>query len=148
MEQPSWQDLMTEAMQIEEGDVLAAHKLYQQSSSAAISEVQAWMDHADGAASVVEALYGSLVAYTQEVMTRLIAEDPEHGGPEHAFRVGQSYGVSCVVNHMIDRLRDSSHETSLADLDDFSDRIHDEITAAIRDAGMTIELLDAKGQMI
>ena len=49
------------------------------------------------------------------------AEDPEVGGPDHAFRAGQAYGVSCILNHLIDRLTDVAGITALGALDDFSD---------------------------
>jgi len=79
------------------------------------------------AAQVIEALYGALVAYSQQVMLRMKAEDPEVGGVDHAFRAGQAYGVSCVLNHLIDQLTDVAGITALGALDDFSDTLHDEI---------------------
>ena len=76
------------------------------------------------------------------------AEEPEIGGVDHAFRAGQAYGVSCVLNHMIDALVDTSGATALAAYDDFSDSLHDEIVLQARGAGLTVELLDAKGELL
>ena len=76
------------------------------------------------------------------------AEDPEVGGPDHAFRAGQAYGVSCVLNHLIDRLTDVAGITALGAPDDFADTLHDEIIIQARAAGLMIELLDAKGDII
>jgi hypothetical protein len=100
------------------------------------------------AVQLMESIYGALVAYSQQVMLRMRAEDPEIGGVDHAFRAGQAYGVSCVLNHLIDQLTDVSAITSLEALDDFSDTLHDEIVVQARGAGLTVELLDAKGEIL
>jgi hypothetical protein len=100
------------------------------------------------AAQIIEALYGALVAYSQQVMLRMKAEDPEIGGVDHAFRAGQAYGVSCVLNHLIDQLTDVAGITALGALDDFSDTLHHEIVVQSRAAGLTVELLDAKGDVL
>ena len=100
------------------------------------------------AAKVVESMYGALVAYSQVVMTRMKAEDPEIGGVDHAFRAGQAYGVSCVLNHIIDQLTDVASVTALQALDDFSDTLHNDILVQARAAGLTVELLDAKGDIL
>ena len=100
------------------------------------------------AAAIIEAIYGALVAYSQTVMLRMKAEDPEVGGPDHAFRAGQAYGVSCILNHLIDRLTDVAGITALGALDDFSDMLHDEIIVQARAAGLSVELLDAKGDIL
>ena len=96
----------------------------------------------------MESIYGALVAYSQQVMIRMRAEDPEIGGVDHAFRAGQAYGVSCVLNHLIDQLTDVAAFTNLQTLDDFSDTLHDEILIQARAAGLTVELLDAKGDIL
>ena len=100
------------------------------------------------AAQIIESIYGALVAYSQQVMLRMKAEDPEVGGVDHAFRAGQAYGVSCVLNHLIDQLTDVVGATALGALDDFSDTLHDEIIVQSRAAGLTVELLDAKGDIL
>ena len=148
MEDDNWQAIIAEAMDLEAQDLMAAHRSYRSSEQAAMAEVQAWIDHNEESASVVEALYGAFAGYMGEVMTRLGLEDPEHGGIEHAFRVGQTYGVSCVLNHLIDTLVDSTGSSNLGALDAWSDDLHEEIINSIRGAGLAIELLDAKGNMI
>ncbi|MGB0950513.1 MAG: hypothetical protein ACPGWQ_00740, partial [Poseidonia sp.] len=75
-------------------------------------------------------------------------EDPEPGSADHAFRAGQAYGVSCILNHLIDRLTDVAGITALGALDDFSDTLHDEIIVQARAAGLMVELLDAKGEIL
>ena len=80
--------------------------------------------------------------------TGMKAEDPEVGGVDHAFRAGQAYGVSCVLNHLIDQLTDVASITSLQALDDFSDTLHNDILVQARAAGLTVELLDAKGEIL
>ena len=124
-----WKSLIDQAMQIETTDTIGAHQIYE-------------------AAAIIEAIYGALVAYSQTVMLRMKAEDPEVGGPDHAFRAGQAYGVSCILNHLIDRLTDVAGITALGALDDFSDMLHDEIIVQARAAGLTVELLDAKGDIL
>ena len=148
MEDDNWQAIIAEAMDLETNDLMAAHRSYRNSEQAAMAEVQAWIDHNKDSASVVEALYGAFAGYMGEVMTRLGLENPEHGGIEHAFRVGQTYGVSCVLNHLIDTLVDRSGSSNLGALDAWSDDLHEEILNSIRDAGLAIELLDAKGNMV
>ena len=76
------------------------------------------------------------------------AEDPEVGGVDHAFRAGQAYGLSCVLNNLIDQLTDIASITSLQALDDFSDTLHNDILIQARAAGLTVELLDAKGEIL
>ena len=148
MEQENWQEIIARAMELEASDLMEAHRSYREAEMSALAEVQAWINHTEGAAPVVEALYGAFAGYMGEVMTRLGLEDPEHGGIEHAFRVGQSYGVSCVLNHLIDTLVDQTGTTNLEALDTWSDELHDEIIHSVRGAGLGIELLDAKGKMI
>ena len=71
-----------------------------------------------------------MIIFTQQVMMRMRAEDPEPGGVDHAFRAGQVYGVSCVLNHLFDSLRDPNG-SDLAVLDEFSDQMHDEILSVL-----------------
>ena len=40
------------------------------------------------------------------------------------------------------------HKTSLEALDDFSDTLHNDILVQARAAGLTVELLDAKGDIL
>ena len=49
---------------------------------------------------------------------------------------------------MVDQLVDTSGATALAAYDDFSDSLHDEIIVQARGAGLTIELLGAKGELL
>jgi hypothetical protein len=53
-----------------------------------------------------------------------------------------------VLNHIIDRLRDPSSVSQLEALDAFSDKMHDDILEDVREIGLTIELLDAKGKTL
>ena len=76
------------------------------------------------------------------------AEDVEAGSIDNEFRTGQEYGVSCVLNHIIDRLREPSSVSQLEALDEFSDKMHDGILEDVREIGLTIELLDAKGKTL
>ena len=92
----------------------------------------------------MESMYGALAAYAQQVMMELRAEDPGAGGVDHAFRSGQAYGVSCVLNHIFDSMRDPNAE-SLAALDAFSDQMHDEILETCKQVDLAMILLDAKG---
>ena len=142
-----WKSLIDQAMQKETTDFIAAHAIYSKASVVALSEAQMLLGDLE-AAKVIESLYGALVAYSQVVMLRMKAEDPEVGGVDHAFRAGQAYGVSCVLNHLIDQLTDVVGTTSLGALDDFSDTLHDEIIVQSRLAGLTVELLDAKGDIL
>ena len=48
---------------------------------------------------------------------------------------------------IIDQLTDVVGATALGALDDFSDTLHDEIIVQSRAAGLTVELLDAKGDV-
>ena len=53
-----------------------------------------------------------------------------------------------MLNHLIDQLIDVVGTTALGALDDFSDTLHDEIIIQGRAAGLTVELLDAKGEIL
>jgi len=142
-----WKTLIDQAMMQETTDTIGAHGTYGQAVRAALANAQLLLTDIE-AAQIIESIYGALVAYSQQVMLRMKAEDPEVGGVDHAFRAGQAYGVSCVLNHLIDQLTDVAAITSLQALDDFSDTLHDEIVVQARAAGLTIELLDAKGDVL
>ena len=113
-----WKALIGEAMQIETTDTIAAFKIYERAVIAGLTTSQNLFDDVE-AAQVIEAIYGVLVAYSQTIMLRMKAEDPEIGGVDHAFRAGQAYGVSCVLNHLIDKLTDITGGTELGALDAF-----------------------------
>lgn len=142
-----WKALIDQAMQIETTDTIGAHGTYEQAVRAALAQSQMLLGDLE-AAQIIESIYGALVAYSQTVMLRMKAEDPEPGSADHAFRAGQAYGVSCVLNHLIDQLTDVAGITALGALDDFSDTLHDEIIIQARAAGLMIELLDAKGEIL
>lgn len=142
-----WKSLIDQAMQIETTDTIGAHGLYEHAVRAALAQSQMLLGDLE-AAQIIESIYGALVAYSQTVMLRMKAEDPEVGGADHAFRAGQAYGVSCILNHLIDRLTDVAGITALGALDDFSDTLHEEIIVQAKAAGLTVELLDAKGEML
>ncbi|MDA0877441.1 MAG: hypothetical protein O3B05_01060 [archaeon] len=142
-----WKGLIDAAMQQETSDIIGAHGTYGQAVQAALAQAQMLLGDVE-AAQIIEALYGALVAYSQQVMLRMRAEDPQVGGVDHAFRAGQAYGVSCVLNHLIDQLTDVGGVTALGALDDFSDTLHSEIIVQSRAAGLTVELLDAKGEIL
>ena len=140
--------LMTHAMQMDENDFVGTHRILTECQNAAMAEMQAMLENSPDVSQMTTALYGALSAYVQAVNLRAKAEGAEPGDLDHAFRIGQSYGVSCVINHLIDDLVDPNAGSMLASLDDFSDSFHDEITGEIVDAGLTVELLDAKGNII
>ena len=142
-----WKSLIDQAMQKETTDVIGAHSAYGHAVRVALSEAQMLLGDLE-AAQIIESIYGALVAYSQQVMLRMKAEDPEIGGVDHAFRAGQAYGVSCVLNHLIDQLTDVAGITALGALDDFSDTLHEEIIIQGKAAGLTVELLDAKGDIL
>jgi hypothetical protein len=142
-----WKSLIDQAMMQEGSNTIGAHATYGQAVRAALSQAQLLLTDLE-AAQIIESIYGALVAYSQQVMLRMKAEDPEIGGVDHAFRAGQAYGVSCVLNHLIDQLTDVASITSLEALDDFSDTLHNDILVQARAAGLTVELLDAKGEIL
>jgi hypothetical protein len=146
-EMTDWKTLIDQAMQMESADILGAHKVYGQAVHAALINIQALLSDLE-AAVMMETLYGAMVAYSQQVMLRMQAEDSEIGGTDHAFRTGHAYGVSCVLNHIIDKLSDTKQQTALGALDDFSDKVHDEVLIQAKAAGLMIELLDAKGEVL
>ncbi|MEE3083608.1 MAG: hypothetical protein VX320_05960 [Candidatus Thermoplasmatota archaeon] len=140
-----WKELMNEAMQLEEADTISAHAKFAECTQVALAEAQSALDADVTIGMTMEVVYGALAAYTQQVMMRMRAEDPEPGGVDHAFRAGQVYGVSCVLNHLFDSLRDPNG-SDLAVLDEFSDQMHDEILQVCNEIDLSIELLDAKGE--
>ena len=142
-----WKSLIDQAMMQEGSNTIEAHRTYGAAVRAALSNAQLLLTDLE-AAQIIESIYGALVAYSQQVMLRMKAEDPEVGGVDHAFRAGQAYGVSCVLNHLIDQLTDVASITSLQALDDFSDTLHNDILIQARAAGLTVELLDAKGEIL
>ncbi len=142
-----WKQLIDQAMQAETNDTIEAHATYGKAVRAALAQSQMVLGDLE-AAQIIESIYGALVAYSQQVLLRMKAEDPEIGGVDHAFRAGQAYGVSCVLNHLIDQLTDVAGVTALGALDDFSDTLHEEIIIQGRAAGLTVELLDAKGEIL
>ena len=145
-----WKTLIDQAMQKETSDLISAHATYGQAVRVALSEAQMLLGDLE-AAKIIESIYGALVAYSQMVMCRMKLEGETGaviGGVDHAFRAGQAYGVSCVLNHLIDQLTDVVGVTALGALDDFSDTMHDEIIIQGRAAGLTVELLDAKGEIL
>ena len=142
-----WKSLIDQAMMQESSNTIGAHATYGQAVRAALSQAQLLLTDLE-AAQIIESIYGALVAYSQQVMLRMKAEDPEIGGVDHAFRAGQAYGVSCVLNHLIDQLTDVASITNLQALDDFSDTLHNDILVQARAAGLTVELLDAKGEIL
>ena len=111
-----WKSLIDQAMQQESTDLIGAHTTYGGAVRSALSNAQLLLGDLE-AAQIMESIYGALVAYSQQVMIRMRAEDPEIGGVDHAFRAGQAYGVSCVLNHLIDQLTDVAAFTNLQTLD-------------------------------
>ena len=93
-----WKSLIDQAMMQEGSDVIGAHGTYGNAVRAALSNAQLLLTDLE-AAQIIESIYGALVAYSQQVMLRMKAEDPEVGGVDHAFRAGQAYGVSCAVSY-------------------------------------------------
>ncbi len=143
-----WMNLMTEAMQMNEKDFIGTHRVLTECQRAAMHEIQTLLESSPDVSQAMTALYGAFSAYVQAVTLRAKAEDAEPGDLDHAFRAGQSYGVSCVINHLIDELVDPNEGSILASLDSFSDNFHEEIVNQVVDAGLTVELLDAKGNIV
>ena len=143
----TWQDLMQRAMGLEEEDLVDAWGTYGHAVETALAEVQAWFDTAEGVGPALEALYGALVAASQQVMCRIEVEHLQAGQLDHAFRAGQAYGISSVLNHLVDRLRDQRGEGHLEQLDAFSDMVHEEILDQVVRVGVSVEVLDARGEV-
>ena len=71
-----WKSLIDQAMQIETTDTIGAHQIYESAVRAALADSQMLLGDVE-AAAIIEAIYGALVAYSQTVMLRMKAEDPE-----------------------------------------------------------------------
>ena len=135
---------MNEGMQLEATDTIASFSKFRDCIDAALITVQSSLESNPAVGVAMESMYGALAAYAQQVMMELRAEDPGAGGVDHAFRSGQAYGVSCVLNHIFDSMRDPNAE-SLAALDAFSDQMHNEILETCKQVDLAMILLDAKG---
>ena len=142
-----WRTLINKAIQ-NESNVIQQHKYYTEATEAAIAEAQAALETSAEVSAAMETVYGAMVAYTHQAVARMRAEDSDPGSVDHAFRTGQAYGVSCVLNHIIDQLKDPNAGSLLADLDAFSDEMHDNILIDAKKIGLTVELLDAKGDYV
>jgi hypothetical protein len=144
-----WREIINDALTDESGDPITLFRKYEQAADAAIEEAQSCLnDSWTEPSKMMETVYGAMVAYSNQVLARREAEDVDAGSLDHAFRTGQAYGVSCVLNHIIDRLRDPSNTSQLAALDVFSDKMHDDLLKDVNKIGLTVELLDAKGNTI
>lgn len=144
-----WREIINDALGDETGDPITLFRLYEQAADAAIKEAQSRLEDSWTEPSLMmETVYGAMVAYSNQVLARRAAEDVEAGSLDHAFRTGQAYGVSCVLNHIIDRLRDPAKSSQLEALDAFSDKMHDDLIKDVNSIGLTIELLDAKGRIL
>ena len=142
-----WKVLMNEGMQLEGSDTIAAFAKFRECIDAALNATQSSLNRNPAVGVAMESVYGALAAYAQQVMMELRAEDPGAGGVDHAFRSGQAYGVSCVLNHLFDSMRDPNAD-SLASLDEFSDQMHDEILETCKQVDLAMILLDAKGEYV
>ena len=71
-----WKALIDQAMQKETSDLISAHATYGQAVRVALSDAQMLLGDLE-AAHIIEAIYGALVAYSQQVLLRMKAEDPE-----------------------------------------------------------------------
>lgn len=144
-----WREIINDALNDECGDPIALFRKYEEAAEAAIEEAQSRLnDSWTEPGQMMETVYGAMVAYSNQILARREAEDVAAGSLDHAFRTGQAYGVSCVLNHIIDRLRDPSKTSQLAALDAFSDKMHNDLLEDVNKIGLTIELLDAKGGVI
>ena len=140
-----WKVLMNEAMKLEGNDTIAAFAKCRECIDAALAATQSSLNRNPAVGVAMESVYGALAAYAQQVMMELRAEDPGAGGVDHAFRSGQAYGVSCVLNHLFASMRDPN-AGSLEALDEFSDQMHEEILLTCKQVGLAMIPLDAKGQ--
>lgn len=144
-----WREIINDALGDESGDAVALFRMYEKAAEAAIEEAQSRLEDSwTEPSQMMETIYGAMVAYSSQVLARRAAEDVEAGSVDHAFRCGQAYGVSCVLNHIIDRLRDPAAASQLAALDAFSDKMHKDLLEDVKDIGLTVELLDAKGRIL
>ena len=149
IEMADWREIINDALADGDADPITLFRKYEEACEAAIKEAQGRLDDSwTEPSQMMETVYGAMVAYSNQVLARRTAEDVEAGSLDHAFRTGQAYGVSCVLNHIIDRLRDPSKTSQLAALDAFSDTMHDDLLKDVNGIGLTIELLDAKGRVL
>ena len=139
-----WKVLMNEAMKLEGNDTISAFAKFRDCIDAALTSTQSSLNSNPEVGVAMESVYGALAAYAQQVMMELRAEDPGAGGVDRAFRSGQAYGVSCVLNHLFDSMRDPN-ASSLEALDEFSDQMHEEILLTCKQVDLAMILLDAKG---
>ena len=149
IEMADWREIINNALADGEADPITLFRKYEEAAEAAIEEAQGRLEDSwTEPSQMMETVYGAMVAYSNQVLARRAAEDVEAGSLDHAFRTGQAYGVSCVLNHIIDRLSDPSKTSQLAALDAFSDKMHDDLLKDVNDIGLTVELLDAKGRVL
>ena len=149
IEMADWREIINEALNDDGSNPVALFRAYEEAAEAAIAEAQSRLnDSWTEPGQMMETVYGAMVAYANQVLARRVAEDAEAGSLDHAFRTGQAYGVSCVLNHIIDRLRDPTKSSQLEALDLFSDSMHDTILEDVKAIGLTVELLNAKGKLI
>ena len=74
-----WKELIDQAMMQETSDTIGAHATYGLAVRSALANAQRLLTDLE-AAQIIESMYGALVAYSQQVMLRMKAEDPEIGG--------------------------------------------------------------------
>jgi len=140
-----WKSMVGAAMELETQDVVQAYNKYQEASRHALAEAQSLLGDLE-AAQIIEAIYGAVFSYSNSILLQMKVEDMAPGEVDHTFRVGHAYGVSCVLNHLIDELKEFGGITSLEALDDFSDQVHDEILKEANKSDLAVEILDAKGE--
>jgi hypothetical protein len=140
-----WKSMVGAAMELETQDVVQAYNKYQEASRHALAEAQSLLGDLE-AAQIIEAIYGAVFSYSNSILLQMKVEDMNPGEVDHTFRVGHAYGVSCVLNHLIDELKEFGGITSLEALDDFSDQVHDEILKEANKSDLAVEILDAKGE--
>lgn len=139
----TWQQLVDEGMTLEQDHANGARALFEQAMDVSVADMQRLLDvHPEVATQVIESLYGALIAGAQAVMTRF---EDEHEEVDRSFLVGQAYGISAVMNHVIDRLTDRYGISSLEQLDILSDAIHNEILDEADTTLVKLALKDAKG---
>jgi len=140
-----WKSMVGAAMELETQDVVQAYNKYQEASRHALAEAQSLLGDLE-AAQIIEEIYGAVFSYSNSILLQMKVEDMSPGEVDHTFRVGHAYGVSCVLNHLIDELKEFGGITSLEALDDFSDQVHDEILKEANKSDLAVEILDAKGE--
>jgi hypothetical protein len=140
-----WKSMVGAAMELETQDVVQAYNKYQEASRHALAEAQSLLGDLE-AAQIIEAIYGAVFSYSNSILLQMKVEDMNPGEVDHTFRVGHAYGVSCVLNHLIDELKEFGGIISLEVLDDFSDQVHDEILKEANKSDLAVEILDAKGE--